>query len=112
MKTATVPPWHKSGVTGFYDDKNKFRCTGSLMGRRDWIPDDSATVLKMRLSRVALFDGGAYDKGGAYWGYGSPLFCAWGESATEKAVLYFRASSRMDAKALVLQKFTNAKIHP
>ena len=44
---------------------------GAPMGRRNNVIKAEA----FRVKRVALDDG--YDQGGAYWGYGAPLFACW-----------------------------------
>lgn len=43
---------------------------------------------RVHLQRVPLFDGGCYDKGGAYWGSPANLWCAW----NDEGVTYFRSS--------------------
>lgn len=45
---------------------------------------------KVRLFRVNL-DSGGYDDGGAYWGIGTPLYCAWG---TAKDGAFYRRFTR------------------
>ena len=54
-------------------------------------------VGKVQLRQVKMYDGD-YDKGGAYWGGGTPLFCAWDEEGNAH---YFRASSLAEAKKTV-----------
>jgi hypothetical protein len=97
------------GFTGFTDpDTGKWVCTGSMMGRRDWIPDDSITVRKLRLERVPLY--GDYDPAGAYWGSGKePLYVAYGESDTEQVRVFIRAKNRDEAKVQALYVFPNAR---
>lgn len=68
------------------------------MGRGDAIPQDYNGE-RLSLRRVPLNDGDCYDPGGAYWGSGSPLWCAWGETETEQLEMYTRASNRNEAKA-------------
>lgn len=53
---------------------------------------------KVHLARVRL-DSGGYDKGGAYWGTGEPLWCAWDDEGGE---VYLRAASRDATKAAIL----------
>lgn len=66
---------------------------GAWMGRRSDLSSDTTT--KLHLQRVRL-DSGGYDPGGAYWGSGQPLFCAWDDETGEAR--YLRASSRDEAK--------------
>jgi len=66
---------------------------GAQMGRRSDPPMDY-TGERLRLRRVPLNSGG-YDPGGAYWGTGGPLWCAWSDGFE----FYTRASSREGAKA-------------
>jgi hypothetical protein len=70
---------------------------GAPMGRREdgYLETDIARFV--RLFRVRL-DSGGYDDGGAYWGIGTPLFCAIDDDGNRKFV---RASHRTKA-ALVL----------
>ena len=72
---------------------------GAQMGRNrregadDYLPAD--TPAKLHLRRVRL-DQGGYDRGGAYWGLGEPIYCAWdGEGRTR----YLRARDRQAARA-------------
>jgi hypothetical protein len=65
---------------------------GSWMGRKSDL--DPNTEAKLHLQRVPL--NGDYDPGGAYWGSGQPLYCAWDDDGN---VRYLRADSREDAKA-------------
>lgn len=67
---------------------------GAPMGRRD--QDPSPTPDQLHLVRVPL-DSGGYDPGGAYWGIGQPLFCAWTNEGFRR---YFRAPSRKAALAI------------
>lgn len=94
-----------------YDSAGERFCAGAMMGRPDVVPDDAGTVQRLRLERVRLYDGACYDKGGAYWGNGQPLYCAWGESDTEQCQLFIRADSREGAKIAALMQFPNAKFH-
>ena len=66
---------------------------GAPMGRRE-LPVSG----KVRLARVRL-DAGGYDPGGAYWGSGQPLYCAW----NDEGEVYLRAPSREAAKARIPQ---------
>lgn len=70
---------------------------GAPMGRTSY---GTAPAAKVRLFRFRL-DAGGYDKGGAYWGIGSPIYCA---TDGTTYVAYTRATSRLAAaNALGLQ---------
>jgi hypothetical protein len=70
---------------------------GAQMGRSPLpehkLPFDTAD--KLRLHRVYL-DSGGYDKGGAYWGIGLPLYYAEDQAGRFR---YLRAEDRADAKS-------------
>lgn len=79
---------------------------GAPMGRNgDQIDPDGR--VKWRLRQVPLNSGG-YDPGGAYWGTGEPLFCAWGadieDPDAEEFRVYFRARNRAQAKRWLLNE--------
>jgi hypothetical protein len=73
------------------------------MGRRNIIPSDYDGE-KLHLRQVPIRQG--YDPGGAYWGQSIPLWCAWGESATEQMEVYVRATNRRAAKVAVGEALT------
>lgn len=91
----------------------KMNCQyGAPMGRADkpnmWTKpgpmlDES---VKFSLRRVRLNSGG-YDSGGAYWGIGKPLY--WASNADGTAEMFFRASTRGDAKTVVRERYPNAR---
>lgn len=60
---------------------------GAPMGRRDVRGDPK----RLTLRPVPMHDG-AYDGGGAYWGTGTQLWCAW--DAKRETVRYLRARSQ------------------
>lgn len=62
---------------------------------------------KVYLRRVPL-DQGGYDKGGAYWGIGQPL---WEVLDQDGNGTIFRAGSRDKAKALVQENFPDATFY-
>lgn len=62
---------------------------GAPMGRRG----NPGIPGKCYLRRVRL-DGGGYDRGGAYWGLGQPLFEVYSDDFSD----YLRAPSRAAAK--------------
>lgn len=82
---------------------------GAPMGRRGNASEPDAPV-KLRLRRVPLVDY-AYDQGGAYWGQGDPLWCAWGDGAEEEQVIYLRAPGRSQARAAALLTFPRARFY-
>ena len=63
---------------------------GAPMGRTSY---GTAPAAKVRLFAIRL-DSGGYDKGGAYWGHGAPMYCATDGTAY---VAYTRANSRAAA---------------
>ena len=67
---------------------------GAPMGRATYGTPESSTG-KLRLFRVPL-DQGGYDKGGAYWGCGTPLYCVY-EPAEDGYMDFVRAWSRKGA---------------
>ena len=85
-----------SGLTGFTDGDGEWHCTGSQMGRCNFLPSDNATVRKLHLVRLRMSADGCYDSGGAYWGQGAPLYWAYVDSTPVEA--FFRASDRADAR--------------
>lgn len=71
---------------------NRVSCKyGAPMGRGH----SPLAGIKTHLRRVGL-DSGGYDRGGAYWGTGEPLWVAWDDDGGE---VYLRALSREIAKA-------------
>jgi len=52
---------------------------------------------------------GAYDDGGAYWGIGTPLYCAWSASGFRR---YFRAPSRASALSIAAKLANPETIAP
>jgi len=77
--------------TGWMGDPSR----GAAMGRPSRITHVSQLPPRsVYLSRVKLIDG--YDEGGAYWGVGAPLYCAYSDDYCEYCE-YVRAYSREDA---------------
>jgi hypothetical protein len=64
------------------------------MGRYTGVGVDRLILGKVSLRRVRL-DQGGYDKGGAYWGIGEPL---WYAEGSEAGCGYRRAPNRATAK--------------
>lgn len=104
-------PWQRNGMTYCTGSDGQRICTGSMLGRRECIPHDAESIVRVRLRKVRMSADGCYDQGGAYWGQGTPLYCAWGDSGTEQAEIWVRAKSRTEAKAHVLNSFPNAKFY-
>lgn len=83
------------------------------MGRRDW-PAPTQTRVAFTLQRVKL-DKGGYDLGGAYWGTGEALFCAWGDPVDgdphqEQVRIFVRAKHKAEAREKVLAEYPRATI--
>lgn len=91
-------------------------CTyGAPMGRTETRPTDRKAAIKTHLTRVDLYQG--YDKGGAYWGNGQPLWCADGitynpETGDDDSIeVYLRAPNREAAKRQLLAEWPNLKFY-
>lgn len=69
-------------------------------------PQDSPFTLQ----RVRLVDG-CYDRGGAYWGSGQPLYWWAIEQEGCEASGYFRANNRAAAKALIRELHPAARFY-
>ena len=102
-------PYQENGLSYGYGSDGGRVCTGARMGRRSIIPADYSGE-KLHLRRVPL-DRGGYDPGGAYWGHGSPLWCAWGQTATEQMQVFTRAKDRATAKAEINQEI-RGRLYP
>lgn len=102
-----IPPYQQPGTTGFTDASGSWQCTGSMSSRPSCIPADYNGE-KLHLRRVPL-DSGGYDPGGAYWGQGTPLYCAFGETETEQLYAFVRAASRKEAIAKLQTLITNPR---
>lgn len=109
------------GTTGFRNDAGEWVCTGSMMGRRNVLPDDPKQKVKLHLQRLPLVDG-CYDKGGAYWGGPQTMWIAFTahhvySPVTQQvdlipsAQVYVRANNRHEAKQKVLATLPNAKFY-
>lgn len=89
---------------------------GADMGRGSAVPLNPANPLRFHLMRVRL-DSGGYDAGGAYWGYGTPLYRAISAEETEtkwgarRAEMFTRAASRGEAKRAIRQSVPGATFH-
>lgn len=79
-------------TTGWMGDTAR----GASHGRRSTQIDASELPPRsVYLSRVKI-DSGGYDEGGAYWGVGHPLYCAYTDDHNQYCE-YVWASSRSDA---------------
>jgi hypothetical protein len=76
---------------------------GASMGRGS----NACLTGKVSLVRVKL-DSGGYDKGGAYWGIGAPLYCATSEQGE---VQYMRGRDRQAVKDALSTIYTDIKFY-
>jgi hypothetical protein len=90
---------------------------GAPMGRGQWHSEAPEEPIRFHLSRVRLNDGG-YDRGGAYWGIGAPLYQASSDNAKRDdgtidygVEFYLRAYDRDEAKDKVRAKYPNATFY-
>jgi len=70
---------------------------GAPSGRPTMDPEPGEPIGPVRVKRASMSSCGAYDEGGAYWGIGTPLYCAWSASGFRR---YFRAPNRGTALAI------------
>lgn len=79
---------------------------GAPLGRasRSNLDTDAGRIY---LQRVPL-DSGGYDRGGAYWGIGAPLFCAMDQDGR---TYFLRARSRDAAKTAALEIAPDARFY-
>jgi hypothetical protein len=78
-------------------------CTfGAPMGRETVLAAfyEQSEPVKASLYRVAI-DRGGYDKGGAYWGIGKPLYCAHADGFQA----FQRANTRQEAMDALKQQY-------
>jgi len=81
---------------------------GAPIGRNCHWPDKVTETV--HLVQVRMSSDGAYDSGGAYWGCGDTLYCAYTTDDPENELYaFFRAKNRSDAKRQVIAKYSNAK---
>lgn len=108
MKNTTLPPKRMAPLT-LTDVSSKF---GAPMGRSQWLPKNPAAGGKLRLVRLHL-NSGAYDSGGAYWGFPNDLWHAEGDldGEQERTRLFLRAGSRAQAKAEIKKQFPNVRFY-
>jgi hypothetical protein len=80
---------------------------GAPMGRftgPNFLDTDAGKIV---LRRIYL-DNGGYDRGGAYWGHGEPLYETMDEEGNG---FILRANSRDKAKAIIWADFFEAKFY-
>lgn len=94
-------------MRAYPDRVEVFSKYGAPMGRRDSHPGNEPEA-RVRVYRVRFVDGD-YDRGGAYWGGGTPLYCATDDMGF---VRWIRASDRAAAKAIVREEFPEARLAP
>ena len=99
-------PWQANGISYGYGPNGERICRGAQMGRASVEDGDPETVGRLHLRRVPL--PGGYDAGGAYWGHGQPLFCAF--TPDHAFVSYFRARDRREACQLARERHPHAII--
>lgn len=93
---------------------------GAPMGRQSELSNELQYPGKFNLAALPMVDG-AYDRGGAYWGVGSPqhgymyrAYCLEYDEINECDFLvdwFFRAKSREHAKEIVCQRYPRAKFY-
>lgn len=88
---------------------------GAPMGRQNTLPDDRASPILLALVRLP-FEDGAYDKGGAYWGYSASawaIYRAVGERAADELTteIFVRAKTRADARAQIVGMIPGARFY-
>jgi hypothetical protein len=116
FRKVPLKPWERNGTRYATGPNGERICTGSQMGRRDCLPEDTTTPQKLRLERLRFVDGD-YDSGGAYWGsgpQGSALYCAYNGECEVFVRTYGRgsfATSRAAAKAKVRESLPAAKFY-
>lgn len=112
-----LPP----GTTGFFNDRNEWQCTGSMMGRPNALPDDPRGMIKLRMVRLPFIDS-CHDRGGAYWGAPANIYLAFtgfavyspsipGFELIPEFQVYVRANSRGEAKQKVRKELPNARFY-
>ena len=101
-------PWLEEGLAYFTNEKGQRCCSGSMMGRRNILPDSRKEVVKLRMERLRFVDQ-CYDQGGAYWGMPADLWCAYGEASDAQVQVFVRAPIRELAKNGVRRLIPNAR---
>ena len=109
MKTLKLP----SGMTYSYDLFGKKICTGSMMGRRGLLPENTFAPLKLQMIKLRMSACGCYDQGGAYFGAGLPIYWARSELSElgKQATVFVRAITRGVAKEKIRAILPNARFY-
>jgi hypothetical protein len=58
-----------------------------------------------------MIDAGDYDRWGAYWGSGTPLYRVWKEAPGVTVDAFFRAADRDAARAYVKERIPGARFY-
>ena len=88
---------------------------GAPMGRRNSLPDDTQSPIRLSLTCLPFVDGD-YDRGGAYWGC-SPtaggIYRAVGERDGDEYIteVFVRAKTRADARAQIVAVVPGARFY-
>lgn len=87
---------------------------GAPMGRPDYWQVPRKEAARFNLMEVRL-NGGGYDRGGAYWGHGVPLYVAYATLETMgdvlETIVHIRALSRERAKEILRKDYPNARFY-
>lgn len=100
-------PKLSSGIKGFKDASGNFVPTGSQMGRGDSIPVDKSIPAAFEVESIMDRTDRAYDKSGAYWGLGEPVYRAYAE--LDEPVEFERNGGYSDGMQDVVEMFFRAK---
>jgi hypothetical protein len=107
-------PILSDGLNWFTNEHGARVCTGSQMGRTNVVPEEGMEWPCLRLFRMAMNSGGAYDSGGAYWGAGDGrigwMYRAYSDEGDNMAInIFVRALDRKDAMAKIKAMYPQAK---
>lgn len=80
---------------------------GAPMGRHTGPDYLETSEGRLRLQRIPINSGG-YDRGGAYWGIGTPPWYVEDPDGNSK---FFRARDRAAAKQTILQDYPDARFY-
>lgn len=114
-------PKLSSGMRGFTDANGNYVPTGARMGRGDNVPVDKNVPAAFEIESIMDRTDKAYDKEGAYWGMGEPVYRAYAElpepvefehGQDDQIELFFRAKGMRAAKMHIKSLFPNATFIP